>query len=94
MSTWMPIVLTEQGDTLLERSDRRGAPPLSDETSLGGGVHAICGGCIDYRRTTNTHSVLLCRACGLRLVIPADVVTYGQLRGHLTTLQPGQAAPA
>ena len=81
-----PIVLTEHGETLRGYPDSRGGDEGELYTCIG--VHDVCNCWMDIRRASWTHNALLCRGCGLRVVIPMDVKTYGDLRQHLLQLQP------
>ncbi len=45
-------------------------------------IHMVCGGMIARRSVSLTHDVLLCECCNLRLHIPSDAKTYGNLRRH------------
>lgn len=95
-----PIVLTSDGDTLIE------FPPNLEEdadfpyfvdhvrdendcTSLVG-RHTYCGGSIYRHRTTITHDALVCKDCCLRATFPKHLRTYGQLREYFLG-QPGMA---
>jgi len=81
------IPLTIQNDLLNEfpptnhgylKDHTRDHHPLSDIA----GIHDICNGSIDLKQTSMTHSALFCRACGLRVVFPNTIKTYGDLRLH------------
>jgi hypothetical protein len=39
-------------------------------------------------KTENNFAVIHCRKCGLRMHIPVEIKTYGQLRQHLARFQP------
>lgn len=90
----IPIVLNTYGEMLREypSDDRRkipNAPSDEDERkelSTCVGVHAFCGGWVDFTRISETHSTIVCRSCHTRLIVfPASVKTYGDLRafcGH------------
>jgi len=41
--------------------------------------HAVCNGFIDLCDVSNTHYALLCRKCGLRIVLPNDIDTWRKL---------------
>lgn len=82
-----PIRLTKENNYLLEYP----SPMLNEHTadkdklSCCIGLHKTCIGWVDIRKTTPTHNVILCRACGLRITIPNDVKTYGDLRKYINT---------
>ena len=45
-------------------------------------IHNTCGGFVDLRTTSFTHKAFTCRVCGLRVAIPKEVETYGDLLKH------------
>ena len=49
------------------------------------GVHSECEGRFVFWKTSKTHRVLTCRTCYLRIPLPSDVVTYGDLRKFVTS---------
>jgi hypothetical protein len=53
-----------------------------DEMYLCIGVHDVCNCYVDIKAVSDTHRAMCCRGCGLRLVIPMEVLTYGQLRAY------------
>lgn len=74
-----PIVLNEFDETLIGDGNR----DISDETTLifsRVGVHAECHGFINLIPVSETYSVLYCQHCGLRIIIPRKIGTYGDLR--------------
>ncbi len=77
-----PIILTEYGETLFDDMADLGR---GDDAVLSGrvGVHRTCAGFIDILSVSKTHKALLCQKCGLRVVVPKEVETYGDLRKHL-----------
>jgi len=79
-----PIVLTSFGETIT------GYPGSeeTDDSKLGGccsciGVHDVCEGFVDIKEISTTHKAIICRECHLRVVVPASIQTYGQLREYL-----------
>lgn len=74
------IVLTEFREMLEEYPNS----PADDNTKMEAciGVHVICGGFVDLKPVSDTHSAIICRNCHLRLVIPNSIQTYGDLRWH------------
>ena len=77
-----PIILTSFGETLLgyQGNDEGGDERKLNYYSL---VHDVCGGFIDIRKISTTHNAIICRLCYLRVVIPASLETYGELRAYL-----------
>lgn len=88
-----PIQLTKEGDLLCEY------PPIvlafgmayfvehtKDNREINDciGIHKLCGGWIHRKPATNTHDVLVCRECHLRVLFPIEVNTYGDLRQALS----------
>ena len=47
------------------------------------GIHEFCRGGMSRLRATQEHDVLLCRICYLRVYIPFEAATYGDLRTAL-----------
>lgn len=88
-----PIVLTQYGERLGEDPlELRGVYTvhLRDDGSLRHsiGVHDTCNAWMDVREVSLTHNALVCRQCGLRVVIPKEVETYRQLRDHFSEFNP------
>ncbi|MBD3250853.1 hypothetical protein GF380_00015 [Candidatus Uhrbacteria bacterium] len=83
-----PILLNAFNERLLEYPPNH---PMGkhtrDHDELGSciGIHDICRGWVDLKHISRTHHAIVCRSCGLRVVIPVDIQTYGQLRGWLAT---------
>jgi hypothetical protein len=83
-----PIQLSDVGDFLLEYppSNTMTFPDHSkDDNKLSScvGIHEHCHGWVDRKRTSKTHDVLVCRSCFLRIVFPAEIKTYGELRIYM-----------
>lgn len=84
-----PIQLTIDGDFMRElqpcgffADHTRDNHKLPHGSSMG--IHAHCNGFMDrIHQTTETHSLILCRRCHLRVLFPKDIITYGQLRLYL-----------
>lgn len=87
-----PIRLTGDGDYLCESSPQSLPSSTSiylvdhkrDEDHLGScvGVHKRCEGFME-RKPSTASDVIRCLNCGLRVVIPMEVQTYGELRRAL-----------
>jgi hypothetical protein len=76
-----PIVLTEFGEALVPYSKDEA---YEDQTiSTVAGIHDICRGWLDSKQVSETHDVLRCRQCGLRVYIPVGLKTLGDLRKYL-----------
>lgn len=84
-----PIVITEYGERLREYPSRIGDDHATDADVLNCciGIHEVCSSWIDIRKVTAIHQALICRGCHLRVIIPAAVRTYGDLRKHFAKLQ-------
>ncbi len=86
-----PIQLTKDGEILLE------FPPevtsrnwlvnhTRDHDELAKsrvGIHGYCGARLNRNRVTEVSDALHCNDCGLRILIPKEIKTYGELRQHL-----------
>jgi len=91
-----PIQLTSMGDNLCECPPR---PKESeyfkyfvnhtrDNDPFGPflvGIHQLCNGWMERIQATKTHDVILCRKCCLRIPIPKEIRTYGDLRKIFTS---------
>ena len=75
-----PIVLTLFEETMIEHSGVRNG----DGIKLSGriGSHDICGGWIDIIQISKENKAIICKTCYLRVVIPAYIKTYGELREY------------
>lgn len=74
-----PIVLTEFGETMRGTKvwDKTDASPIPDYQAA---IHDVCGGWFFIQEISKTHNVLRCHNCGLRIPIPTEIKTYGNLR--------------
>ena len=69
-----PITLNGFGEKLCEHfvsRHRRDDEKLSDIYPIG--IHAICDGFLDFRPVSDSHNIILCRDCGLRIPIPKSI---------------------
>jgi hypothetical protein len=82
-----PIRLTSDGDMLREYPPSREylVDHTRDTSKLPScvGVHVYCNGWMDRMRATETHDVIVCRQCHLRVPFVKEIETYGELRKHL-----------
>jgi hypothetical protein len=78
-----PIQITPDGDFLKEYPGRGKSTRDDDKLGWCIGVHRFCGGFVDRKRVTHTHDAIVCRNCYLRVLIPREVATYGDLRRAL-----------
>lgn len=78
-----PIRITEDGDLLEEYPQ---TPHPVDDQELGScpGIHRHCEGWIDRHHATDHYDTLVCRRCYLRVIIPREAKTYGDLRLYFT----------
>lgn len=76
-----PITLTKYGEKLIEDDPK---PDHSDADELGTilGIHELCRGFIEKNETSEYYSAIFCRRCYLRVIIPNDIRTYGELREY------------
>lgn len=68
------IIVSEYGDELHYLG------PDEDDITSWSINHKVCSGFVDVIETTAKFKVLLCRACGLRLVIPVETKTFADLQ--------------
>lgn len=89
-----PIYLTSEEDTLVENPPRTTdlaryehfvdhTKDVSKLPFLSIGIHNYCDGAVERIRTSEKFSSLVCRKCCLRVTIPAEIKTYGELRQHM-----------
>ena len=81
----VPVQLTPEGDLLKEYPRDGGFVDHSrdsNKVSLCVGVHAFCHGWMDRNRATASNDSITCRCCGLRVLFPKKIKTYGELRDH------------
>ncbi|MFA6043039.1 MAG: hypothetical protein WCV85_01845 [Patescibacteria group bacterium] len=50
------------------------------------GVHEVCGGTVFCRASSQTHHAMCCNTCGLRVVVPNTIDTFGELLEHFQIL--------
>ena len=82
-----PIQLTSAGDFLVKHLPTFATDHPQDGELLRScvGMHQYCGGWLDRHRATATHDAISCRECNLRVLIPREVETYGDLREALAS---------
>ncbi len=82
------VVINQYGEKL-----RPSSPLKQMDTPISSAVHMVCNGWTDMREVSETHSVITCRSCGLRVVIPTWQTNWailkkasdaGQFRGDTT----------
>lgn len=73
-----PVVVSEFGEAIRGYTDDE----MYEEKDLMVQVHDECRGFVDIRSVSGTHRALVCRACSLRIVIPAKIKTLGDLKKH------------
>jgi len=79
-----PILLTVDGDFMQEYPRDKFFEHTRDDHTLSScvGIHKYCGGFMDHKETTETNSVIICRSCLLRILLPSEIKTYGELREY------------
>lgn len=77
------IVLNSFGETLIPYPGNEDNPEDEEELELCVGIHDICDGWVDVRDVSDSHNVLYCRACGLRIYLCKDIKTWKDLRVEL-----------
>ena len=81
-----PILLTKENDLLGEYPPNGfldGHTRDNHELQSSVGVHKYCQSWMERKRSSETHDVIFCRSCHLRIAFPREVKTYGQLRQYL-----------
>ena len=66
---------------------KRKRAPLSDTDLLRHelGIHEECGNPMYFFRPGETHAIIACIHCEIRIVIPGTIRTYGELRSHFAS---------
>lgn len=79
-----PIVLTYLGETLLPQYP---VPERVTETSPirahAPGLHQYCSNWVYVREISENYSAIVCNSCNMRILIPNNVRTFGDLRRHM-----------
>ena len=80
----IPVVVTEFGEELVGYPGKRHelGTDETEESPMSISVHGRCRGFVDRKDVSNSHDVLKCRACFLRVYVPKSVQTYGDIRRH------------
>jgi hypothetical protein len=80
----VPIVLTRHGDTMAEPKCVIGKRHITEGDKLVAknivGIHTTCGAVIFLHPSSKTHNAVRCQLCGLRIPVPVQIDTYGELR--------------
>jgi hypothetical protein len=82
METAKPIVVNEVGEKILLTHG------TEDIHKLGGDIHKYCGGETSFHQISASQQVLSCKRCNLRIPLPLNLLTYGDLREYLKNFQP------
>lgn len=77
-----PIIVNAYGDIFREAYREAGVSRCTDASIIKNVGHAFCNNYVDLKVISPSHRVLLCKGCMLRLPIPNEVETWGQLRAH------------
>ena len=70
-----PVVVTADGDQVVPRAGTADDDPLPSDLR-----HAVCGYRMEGHQTTEKLRAYHCQGCGLRVVVPVTVKTWGDLR--------------
>jgi len=81
-----PITMTKYNE-ILDVPQRSKLDRMFDEacltTLVAIGTHRFCEGFVDLKQVSEEWNVLHCVGCGLRIIVPIEIRTYGQLRKYL-----------
>lgn len=73
-----PIVVNEMGEAVVPASMR-----TTDTSELfWEQIHLVCDGRMNLQTVSPTHRAMHCPKCGLRVIFPKKVGTYGELRKY------------
>lgn len=81
------IIITEFGESIIpiyESSLHKSKNIDIDIISGCFAIHWICNGFVDIKEVSETHNMILCRKCHLRIVIPNTIKTYGELKKYFS----------
>ena len=82
------VKMTLQGDVLKVYSESESKDPdcyLVGPMSVF--IHDLCCGWVDCIEVSNTHNVLRCRKCAMRIYIPKMVTNWTQLKAHFDEVE-------
>lgn len=83
------LIVTKYGEAIRLTNTYPGSetPQMTEETVIDEHliVHDLCQGFVDVLEISDTYKCLRCRHCGLRVVYPKSVKTYGDLKKYLDT---------
>ena len=84
-----PIKVTNYGEHIVAPPAHEGTgfdpttlDPMTHKITGPFGIHRRCEGIVDLRDVSDTHNVIVCRRCALRLYIPDFVKTWSDLSDH------------
>lgn len=81
MKRYQVVVNLQTGETI--------EPAFGNTTGRliqGNGVtHVVCAQTMNYTRVSDTSAALFCPRCGLRVVFPVAVTTFGELGTYLSS---------
>lgn len=85
-----PLIVNKAGESIV--ATKFFGNNINDSSPLIPGIpsvrHAICNGGFRLIQVTETHRVLVCRECMLRVYIPISVITFDDLRKYFAEFQP------
>jgi len=91
-----PIILNEYGEIFKPHSDTKFSKYSEENRLLAKlidgtypsdhniGSHDICRGWIKIHKVSLAYNVIICKKCNLRIMIPKEIETYGDLRKYLS----------
>ncbi len=82
-----PVVVSTLGEMISETFSQNYKHD-GEETRLANSgriTHGICRSYVDLKLISPTHNALVCRGCHMRIPIPMEVETIGQLRAHFAS---------
>lgn len=92
-----PIILTDRGERLLEKPSSKPSSIWDgfyqyflqhtrnkDSFTDPIGIHQFCKGEVSLRQVAKGYNALFCPKCGMRILLPTEIKTYGELRKFLS----------
>jgi hypothetical protein len=83
-----PILVTSEGDCLIERVHRNDSEYTTFHAKEDSDIrsfaiyHQFCGGYIERHKISETHECFSCRGCNLRVTFPKEIITVAELRAY------------
>lgn len=85
------IIVNQEGEAIIPPGPEHLRRAQKPEELFFFAEHEICGGNVEVRMVTSGKCVLHCRSCGLRVLIPIEVNSWGSAQLYFQRLLPSTA---